>query len=53
MGPTRGSGYLDMKFSGTFMEAGLNRIRTTHVINIIVFLKRKGVQQAKSKIFRI
>jgi hypothetical protein len=42
-----------MNFSGTFMEPGLNRILTTPVVKIIVFLKRKGVQQPKSEIFRI
>jgi len=39
-----------MKF---FMEPGLNSIPTTHVIKIIVFLKRKGVQQPKSEILRV
>jgi hypothetical protein len=53
MGPTRVSGYVEMKFSQTFMEQGLNRIPTTHVIEIIVLLKGKGVQQPKSEFFRI
>jgi len=49
MGPTRVSGYVDMKFPQTFMEAGLNSIRTTHVIKIIAFLKRKRVHQPESE----
>jgi hypothetical protein len=53
MGPTRVSGYVDMKLSQAFMEPGLNSIPTTHVMKKIVFLKRKGVQQPKSEFFRI
>jgi hypothetical protein len=53
MGPTRVSGYVDIKFSQTFMEPLLYRIPTTHVIKIIVFLKGKGVHHPKSENFRI
>jgi hypothetical protein len=45
MGPTRVSGYVDMKLSQAFMEPGLNNIPTTHVMKKIIFMKRKGIQQ--------